>query len=290
MKRLLTLLCLLAGLSLYAQPTPIVTPDWSQPTLVSPEYFGPNAFPVPEVSDGVVKPYVYAELAADYYKGRVADGNDHTWNGFIRVSVPLGKWACIEAWGPVVEHWSYSPAVAQYRRITTDSAKRWDSGDLYIGTSIQALRGNPNTFKPDILLRAVLKTAMGNTFDQARFYDSAGYYFDGTVAWSRNFGMESYVREIRAGISGGFLCWQDGLARQNDAVQFGLMARIDTWGFAFTMDYAGYIGWQNDGDRPRRLRLRFDGHAGRWQPFVQYIHGFKNYPFDGVRVGVGYAF
>lgn len=282
---------ILLAMDLMAQ-TPIVAPNFSEPTQVSTEYFGPNAFPVPDMTDGRIKPYIYAELAADYWKGRVADGNDHTWDGFIRLHFPLWtKRASLEVWGPFVEHWSYSDAVADYRRIgdARSQKKSWDSGDLYVGTNIQVLVGKPNTLKPDILLRAVLKSAMGNTFEQARYYDCGGYFFDGTIAWSRAF-QYSYVMEIRAGLSGGFLCWQDGLARQNDAVQYGLFASIFTWGFTFMADYSGYIGWQNDGDRPRRLRLRFDGNAGRWRPFVQYTHGFKNYPFDGIRIGTGFCF
>ena len=294
MKRFaITLSAIFAASILSAQPPQLVAPDFSEVTWVSTEYFGPNAFPVPDMTDGRVKPYIYAELAADYYKGRVADGNDHTWDGFIRLDFPLWtKRASLEVWGPFVEHWQYSPAVADYRGIgeaARGSGKSWDSGDLYVGTNIQVLVGKPNTLKPDILLRAALKTAMGNTFEQARYYDCGGYFFDGTIAWSRAF-QQSYVMEIRAGLSAGFLCWQDGLARQNDAAQFGLFASIATWGFSFMADYSGYIGWENDGDRPRRLRLRLDGNAGRWRPFVQYTHGFKNYPFEGVRAGVGYAF
>ncbi len=292
MRRLaIIFLALFCALDIMAQ-TPIVAPDFSEPTMVSPEYFGPNAFPVPDMTDGRIKPYIYAELAADYWKGRVGDGNDHTWDGFIRLHFPLWtKRASLEVWGPFVEHWSYSDAVATYRRIgdARSQKKSWDSGDLYVGTNIQVLVGKPNdlyvgtniqvlvgkpnTLKPDILLRAVLKSAMGNTFEQARYYDCGGYFFDGTIAWSRAF-QYSYVMEIRAGLSGGFLCWQDGLARQNDAVQYGLFASISTWGFTFMADYSGYIGWENDGDRP----------------FVQYTHGFKNYPFDGIRIGTGFCF
>lgn len=279
----------LSGIALQAQ-TPIVGPDYGTPTKVAPEYFGPNAFPVPETSTGQVRRGVYAELAADYFKGRIADGDDRTCDAFLRIEVPLGERASLEVWAPMMEHWSYSPAVAAYRRITTSSDKSWDSGDAYIGTNLQFIKGEPNTLKPDMLVRAVLKTAMGNTFDQARYYDGAGYYFDATFAWSRTFGEGAFVKELRAGVSSGFLCWQDGLARQNDAVQFGSMARIDTRAFSFTVDYAGYSGWEKDGDCPRRLRLRADGHIGRWLPFAQYITGFNDYPFNGIRLGLGYSF
>lgn len=270
---------------LFAQ-TPIVGPDYGTPTRVAPEYFGPNAFPVPEMSDGKVKGRVYAELAGDYYNGSAADGNDHTCDVFIRLHVPLGERADLEVFGPMIEHWSYSPAVAAYRRITTSDSKSWDSGDAYIGTNLQFIKGRPNSLKPDLLVRAVLKTAMGNTFDQARYYDAAGYYFDATFAWSRCFLESSYVREIRGGLSGGFLCWQDGLARQNDAVQYGLMAKMDARHFLFTADFSGYSGWEKDGDCPVRLRLRADGRIGAWRPFVQYVHGLRDYPFDGVRLGI----
>ena len=32
--------------------TPVVAPDWSAVTKIAPAYFGPNAFPVPEMTDG----------------------------------------------------------------------------------------------------------------------------------------------------------------------------------------------------------------------------------------------
>ena len=106
-------LSLFLALDLMAQPN-LVKPDFTQPTYVSTEYFGPNAFPVPDMTDGRIKPYIYAELAADYWKGRVGDGNDHTWDGFIRLHFPLWtKRASLEVWGPFVEHWSYSDAVKE---------------------------------------------------------------------------------------------------------------------------------------------------------------------------------
>ncbi|MBR4734962.1 MAG: hypothetical protein IK052_02605 [Bacteroidales bacterium] len=78
MKRIALILSALFAAAISNAQTPIEAPNFNEPTMVSTEYFGPNAFPVPDMTDGRVKPYIYAELAADYYKGRVADANDHT--------------------------------------------------------------------------------------------------------------------------------------------------------------------------------------------------------------------
>jgi len=57
-----------------------------------------------------------------------------------------------------------------------------------------------------------------------------------------------------------------------------------------TTDYAGYVGWEGDGDHPRRIRLRLDGHLGRWMPFFQYTLGTNDYPFHGFRAGIACRF
>ena len=48
---------------------PIVAPDLSQPTGIAPAYFGPNAFPVPEMTDGRTNSHLRLEAAADSYLG-----------------------------------------------------------------------------------------------------------------------------------------------------------------------------------------------------------------------------
>ena len=294
MKRLV-LSCTLLFLALSARSqTPIVAPDLSVASRVSPAYFGPNAFPVPDVPDGRVQKDIYAEFAADFYQGTLSDGSDYTYDAFFRVRFPLfSRRASLELWMPVVEYWDFSPAVAAARNIPdAASRERWqghDSGDIYVCTNIQILEGRANSLRPDILLRAVLKSASGNAFSHARFHDAAGYFFDGTLTWSRRF-ENSFLQELRGGVNAGFLCWQTGTARQNDAVQYGLVAIADTHAFTLTTDYAGYVGWEGDGDHPRRIRLRLDGHLGRWMPFFQYTLGTNDYPFHGFRAGIACRF
>ncbi len=89
-KRLILLACL--GLSLCSglrAATPIRVPDLREKTMVAPRWFGPNAFPVPEITDGRVKDHLCFELAGDYYRGHLTDGQDDTYDLFLRAWIPL---------------------------------------------------------------------------------------------------------------------------------------------------------------------------------------------------------
>ena len=269
---------------------PVVKPDRSVDTKIAPAYFGPNAFPVPEMSDG--RPYrgLYAELAGDYSRGRLADGQDVTWDTFAHVSIPL--WtprATLELWMQGTEWWDFSPAVAEARRLPAGQYRGHDNGDIYVCTTLHLLEGRDNAWRPDILARAVLKSASGGHFGEARFYDCPGYYFDLTVG--EGFRSDGFVRECRLALSTGFLCWQTDNGRQNDAVMGGALASLETDWFTFGAELGGYFGWENDGDRPVRTRLRLDVHP--WEasvrPFVQCGIGLADYPFTQIRAGVAWT-
>ena len=285
---------LLATLFLLSQgvraQVPVVKPDRSGSTKIAPAYFGPNAFPVPEMSDGRPRRGVYAELAGDIYRGRLADGQDITRDLFARVSFPL--WtprATLELWLPVTEAWDFSPAVASARRLAEQRYRGHDLGDVYVCTSLQLLEGRDNAWRPDILARAVLKTASGGNFGEARYYDCPGYFFDLTVA--EGFRFDGFVHGFRLALSAGFLCWQTDNGRQNDALMAGALASLETDWFTFGTELGGYFGWENDGDRPVRTRLRLDVHP--WEasvhPFVQCGVGLADYPFTQIRAGVAWS-
>lgn len=282
-KRLsLLLLLLLLPFGLRAA-TPIRVPDLGEKTMVAPRWFGPNAFPVPEITDGRVRDRLTVELAGDYYRGHLTDGRDDTYDLFLRAYIPLfSDRVNLSLWMPVVERWSFDRSVWEARRILSDPDldPGYGSGDVYVGLDIQLL--TETVRRPAVLVRSVLKTASANCFGYARDYDSPGYFFDITAGkgWGR----------FRASATTGFLCWQTGTGRQNDAVQYGLGAFYDGEVVNLSAQWGGYIGWERCGDAPMTVRARIGFDLGRLEPFLQAQLGLRDYPFTQVRLGCAWHF
>ena len=297
-KRFCLLVCLpfLLPICLRAA-TPILVPNLTEKTMVAPRWFGPNAFPIPEITDGRVKDHLSFELAGDYYRGHLTDGEDRTTDLFLRAWIPLfSDRVNLSIWMPVVERWSYDASIREARRILSDPDldPGFGSGDVYVGLDIQLLTETAR--RPAVMVRSVLKTASANCFGYARDYDSPGYFFDITAGkgWGR----------FRASATTGFLCWQTGTGRQNDAVQYGLGAFYDGQVVNVAAQWGGYIGWERSGDAPMsaRLRIGFDlGPLGstatrsgsgstRLEPFFQLQQGLRDYPFTQLRLGCAVHF
>ena len=82
---------MLTALSMAAQ-TPIDKADLSVPSRVAPAFFGPNAFPVPDMSDGRTSSELVVELYADNFFGTMAAESvmdDFAADVFARVTIPL---------------------------------------------------------------------------------------------------------------------------------------------------------------------------------------------------------
>lgn len=245
------------------------------PTGVAPAFFGPNAFPVPEMSDGLTSDQLRVELAADGYFGY---NNSRTADLFARVRVPLfTRWANVTVWMPVYEWYSQADGTGS------------GAGDVYITTDVQVLHHSwfaPHKAKyiPQMTVRIGLKTASGEQFARARHYDSPGYFFDATL------GQSIPVKDIELRFAGtvGFLCWQTANARQNDAVMYGLQAKLAHPYFSVLAEWGGYVGWERYGDAPMVVKIRTAGRIKGFEPFVQYQYGIKDYPFHQIRVGLAY--
>lgn len=282
------LLILLTGTKAGAQ-TPIVQSDLAVPTKVAPAYFGPNAFPVPVIPEARIDKAITAELSGDFFLGQ-GKALDFTGGPSFRLRIPL--WtdrAALSLWMPIQEWWRYDGQTAAIRRLGEryrDGGKGHDSGDLYISADLYVLKARG--WIPDVLVRAVLKTASGNHFAEARYYDAPGYFFDATIANSLYF--KGFFKELRGAASGGFLCWQTDNGRQNDAIQAGVSAMLDTKVFRLETQVAGYFGWEKDGDRPITARARLDFHAGHLSPFLVFAWGIRDYPFMMMSAGLRYDF
>ena len=254
---------------------PIEKPTLSEPTGIAPAYFGPNALPIIDMSDGLTTRELRAELACEGYIGY---HNNNTVDLFARVHVPLfTRWANLTVWMPVYGWYE------QY------DGKGSGAGDVYISTDIQILhnewfKSDKARYIPQMTLRLGMKTASGEQFERRRHYDCPGYFFDAAIG--QTFTMGPLV--LRLAGSAGFLCWQTDNGRQNDAVMYGLQANLRHEYVSLQATWGGYVGWERHGDAPMSIKARVAGHAKGFEPYVQYQYGIKDYPFHQIRVGLVY--
>ncbi len=289
MKKIILLILVLFP-SVAMGQTQIVAPDLSIPSMIAPAYFGPNAFPVPDMLDGRTSEDVVLELYGDAFGCTMTDAlnDDLTFDVFAKVTLPLfHRRVNLVLWMPVVEYFRSSPEINSLRRTGIDGwTSGWDSGDVYVSTDIMILEQKRSGL--DMTIRAALKSASGNSYGTARVYDSPGYFFD--VAVGRELLSEASEWSLRAALSTGFLCWQTDNGRQNDAVMFGGMIKAARNRWSADMALGGYVGWEGIGDFPVTLKTRLSYSLGRTALIVSHQAGFNDWPFHQVRIGVSYAF
>lgn len=291
MRRLLVILTLIMVQVPVSAQTPILRPDLNVPSLVAPAYFGPNAFPVPDMSDGTTSSDLKVELYGDGFLCTMTSNpsDDVTLDLFAKATIPLfTDRVNLVVWMPVVEWHRTSPAVNALRRI--QNPDRWtsgfDSGDAYVSTDILVLDERKRGC--GLVLRAALKSASGNSFGTARVYDAPGYFFD--VALGRDIVKSADGKVVfRTALSAGFLCWQTGNGRQNDAVMYGALASLKAGSFKAEVDYGGYVGWEGIGDRPMTLKTKLSWSIGRFSINAMHQVGFVHWPFHQIRLGASYS-
>ena len=171
---------IICATSLNAQ-TEISKPNLSIPSQIAPAFFGPNAFPVPDMSDGRLSSDLKLEFYGDGFLCQMTSDptDDITLDIFAKATVPLfSDRVNLVIWMPVVEWFRSAPVVNYLRRIDDpyQTLTGIDSGDAYVSTDIllidEARRGI------GLVLRAALKSASGNSYSTARVYDAPGYFFD----------------------------------------------------------------------------------------------------------------
>lgn len=266
---------------------PINQADLARKTGVAPAFFGPNAFPIPEMSTGVIPSGIGVDVAGDVYKGFIRPGaKDMTYDMFINLKMPLfSDRVGLYVWIIPQEWFTMDAAVMDARRIMVDDGRRNVGGDITV--TLEMLLFKERRFVPAVTVRSVLKSAAGDGFGMARYYDCPGYYFDLTLAKSLYSSRDGFLRDIRIGAAAGFLCWQTDNGRQNDAVQYGAFLNVKTCALSLYTQFAGYSGWELYGDLPMSLTARVNAGAD-WvvSPFFQYQYGFRDWPFQQFRAGL----
>lgn len=280
---------LVSALSLSAQE-PDLTGQYptrgtrAQSSLVSPAFFGPNAFQIPDMLDGTTSDKLKIELSGEYFMHSATTrltgagyGAMQGWTAGINGKITIPLWTDrvnLVIWIPL--EW-----------YDDGTYRGFEAGDAYVSTDIHVLK--ERKWAPDITIRAALKSASGGSYEKRRYYDDPGYFFDATIAKSWKLDRKCpFFDDIRLAASGGFLCWQTGDGRQNDAFMYGLQAKLRTKYFAVSETWGGYFGWMKCGDAPMSLKTQVNGRIKDFEPFFLYQWGICDWPFHQFRLGLIY--
>lgn len=289
--KLILTLTMLTIVCIAEAQTTIERPDLGVPSKIAPAYFGPNAFPVPDMLDGRTLSDMRLEIYGDCFLGRSTGSvsDDITADIFMKLTLPLfTPKVNLTVWMPVFEYFHTSAEVNAMRRLPYSSdLQGFDSGDVYVSADIQILNQQRNWC--DVAVRAALKTASANSYAEGRCYDSPGYFFD--LAAGRSFALNGGVGgSLRLALSGGFLCWQTDNGRQNDAVMYGAQLAYTYKRLSLDTTFGGYVGWEGDGDRPMTLKSNISYAFGNWALRLSHQVGFMDWPYHQIRLGVTWDF
>lgn len=261
----------------------------AQTVKYAPAWFGPNANPVPEFTDGRIPAKTTISLMGDYYFGY----GDETKNGYFKIEIPLvAERVSFKIWSTVFEHYKVTPELSDYRQMNGNLSGK-SNGDFYVQTRISLLK--EKKYAPAIILNSTLKTASGTNFNERRYFDTPGYYFDVEFAKSV-YTKGKFINELRAVGNLGFLCWETTGSRQNDAPMYGvkIIAGNQNWKLDNTL--SGYWGWMHTsatygadyGDAPLVYAAKLTIMRSKMDYFAQYQYGINDFPYHQLRLGISF--
>ncbi|MDR1601603.1 MAG: hypothetical protein LBS42_04145 [Tannerella sp.] len=252
--------------------------DWRETTkelIYTPRYFGPNAFPLPELHSGGVPDRREVEIRGESHRYT----GDMTKDLYARLFIPIVRGrAGIEVCGVVVEDYKMTRETADERHAYATESPITCYGDLIVNTYFQLLR---NERWCDIMLDINLKTASGGRLCDARYTDAAAYGFN--LTFDRNlYRNAARTFALRVQGKGGFYCWMtnDMVHRQNDAVFYAAGVSAAYRRAALSVDCSGFSGYENNGDRPAVLRAKFNFEYRRNILSLRFRHGMKDFLYD----------
>lgn len=258
-----------------------------QDVRYSTAWFGPNANPVPEFTSAIIPITTQLSVMGDVYFG----GGDNTQNAYIDLEMPLlpGR-VSVRVWTALLEHYDVSEPVAIGRGMLAPY-KGNAMGDFYVQTRISLLK--ETLYRPAMVLNLTMKTASGTQFKYRRYFDTPGYYF--SLDMGKSFQVHNmHLQKIRVGAQLGFMSWETSGSRQNDAPMYGLKVSAINPRWQIDNTLSGYWGWMHThpdygadyGDAPLLYALKITRNTYKFNYFIQYQYGIKDYPYQQVRVGM----
>ncbi|MDR1356641.1 MAG: hypothetical protein LBJ58_03110 [Tannerellaceae bacterium] len=254
--------------------------DWHDDTallIYAPRYFGPTAFPVPELRSGSIPDGFEVEARGEYHNYI----GDKTKDLYLRAFIPVVRGrAAIEVRFIAVEDYTLTPETRDERHASLLECPSYESysGDVVISAFYQLLKSEKWC---DIMFGLNLKTASGGRLCDARFTDAATYWFDVNAGKNLlNSHDGKYALYVQA--MAGFYCWMTNslLHRQNDALLYGAGFTGVFRCVSLSSDISGFSGYRNNGDHPLLWRNNLKVEYRRNVLSLRYEHGMKDSLYD----------
>jgi len=258
------------------------TKEWADYIIIAPGYMGPNALPVPDGRNGILRNSANLEISYENHFSR----GDKTKNIYTEIYTPLySDRVALQINIVPVEFYKMDTITRDIRRAREYDGEGIANGDFYIGTFIQLIK--EVKYLPDVLVSINLKTASGTKLSDARYTDAPAYFFD--VSMGKDFKLPwQFVNSIRPYILTGFYCWQTHRDDyfQNDAKMFGLGLLMKFPGIEVDNYWGGYKGYLYDGDRPMIIRTTLNSKFNSKINYkIMYQKGLRDFDYTSVRVG-----
>jgi len=252
---------------------------WSRYIITMPAYLGPNALPVPRISNG----------NADSSSSVSATGSLHFSNGDNTQNITIYANYCLvknvisfdASWVPY-EHFTMSHAIKTTRHVFfIYYYDRHAAGDMHLNTNIQLL----NKWRKyiQLALRIGYRFPTGTGLGMARTTDGPGYYFD------LSFGKPFHNSSLKWIGMAGFYSWQliSDKHRQNDAFLFGNGLEWNKKSLRLQTYIAGYLGYlENSGDKPIVFRTSLEKKFKRSSLLFGFQQGLHDFKYSSGEVGM----
>lgn len=258
--------------------------DWKNYLTYSAEYFGPNALVVPEVKDATINNKLKLKIRPEYHFAK----GDNTVNLYTSLSYPLKDIASFEVYIVPIEYYNiYDSVFRDERAIRSYNPKGIAGGDFYFGTNIRVIKDHKRI--PDITFSAFYKTASGTNLYDARYTDAPAYYIH--LSFGKNI-IEKENTQFRIYGNAGTYIWQTlkPWPLQNDAFLYGIGMKYIKNRTQTMLNWGGYSGYINNGDRPMVLRFETGIHNKKenWFYSVYLQKGIMDFPYTTVSLSASY--